>query len=111
MFLLSRPVCVYVFVCTYAHMFARMHTLSHSPAFCSTMDYSSPGSSVHGIFQARLLEWVTISSFRGSSWPTDHTHPLASPALAGEFFTTSANLEALNSIEKASLFFLCTESD
>ena len=32
------------------------------PTLCNTMDCSSPGSSVHGIFQARILEWVAISS-------------------------------------------------
>ena len=37
------------------------------------MNCSLPGSSVHGIFQARLLEWVAISSFRGSSQPRDQT--------------------------------------
>ena len=35
------------------------------------MDYSLPGSSLYGIFQARILEWVAISSFRGSSRPKD----------------------------------------
>ena len=35
--------------------------------------YSLPGSSVHGIFQARILEWVNISFSRGSSWPRDRT--------------------------------------
>ena len=37
------------------------------------MDCIPPGSSVHGIFQARILEWIAISSFRGSSWPRDRT--------------------------------------
>ena len=37
------------------------------------MDYSPPGSAVHGILQARILEWVAISSSRGSSWPRDWT--------------------------------------
>ena len=37
--------------------------------FCDPMDYSLPGSSVHGIFQAGILEWIAISSFRGSSHP------------------------------------------
>ena len=37
------------------------------------MDCSPPGSSVHGISQARILEWVAISSSRGSSWPRDQT--------------------------------------
>ena len=36
---------------------------------CDTVDCSLPGSSVHGILQARVLEWVTIPFFRGSSWP------------------------------------------
>ena len=34
---------------------------------CDPLDYSPPGSSVHGIFQARILEWVAISYSRGSS--------------------------------------------
>ena len=38
---------------------------------CSPMDCSSPHSSVHGIFQVRILEWVAISFSRGSSWPGD----------------------------------------
>ena len=37
------------------------------PTFCGPMDCSPPGSSVHGIFQARILEWVVISYSRGSS--------------------------------------------
>ena len=41
---------------------------------CDTMGCSPPGSSVHGILQARILEWVTVSSSRGSSRPRDWTH-------------------------------------
>ena len=41
--------------------------------FCNPMDYSPPGSSVHGISQARILEWVDISFSRGSSRPRDRT--------------------------------------
>ena len=40
---------------------------------CDPLDYSPPGSSFHGILQARLLEWVPISFSRGSSWPSDWT--------------------------------------
>ena len=43
------------------------------PTLCDPMDYSPPGSSVHGIFQARILEWVAISFSRGSSRPRDRT--------------------------------------
>ena len=41
---------------------------------CDLMDCSPPGSSVHGISQARILEWVAISFSRGSSQPRDGTH-------------------------------------
>ena len=41
------------------------------PTVCDPVDCSLPGSSVHGILQARTLEWVTISFSRGSSWPRD----------------------------------------
>ena len=43
------------------------------PTLCDPVDCRPPGSSVHGIFQARILEWAVISSFRGSSWPRDWT--------------------------------------
>ena len=39
--------------------------------FCNPMDCSPPGSSIHGIFKARILEWVAISSSKGSSPPRD----------------------------------------
>ena len=41
---------------------------------CGHMDCSPPGSSVHGIFQARILEWVAVPTSRGSSQPRDQTH-------------------------------------
>ena len=41
---------------------------------CDPMVCSLPGSSVHGILQARILEWVAISFSRGSSWPRNQTH-------------------------------------
>ena len=43
-------------------------------AVCELLDYSPPGSSVHGVFQTRILESVVISYSRGSSWPKDWTH-------------------------------------
>ena len=45
--------------------------LQSCPTLCNPMDCSLPGSSVHGILQARILEWVVRSSSRGSSWPRD----------------------------------------
>ena len=41
------------------------------PALCDPMDCSLPASSVHGILQARILEWVAMPSSRGSSPPRD----------------------------------------
>ena len=59
------------------------------------------GSSVHGIFRARVLKWAVISYSRGSSQPRHWTCLSESPALAGGFFTTSATWEALrNSKQK-----------
>ena len=43
------------------------------PTLCNPMDYRLLGSSIHGTFQARMLEWVAISSSRGSSQPRDQT--------------------------------------
>ena len=43
------------------------------PTLCNPRDCSPPGSSVHGIFQARILEWVAVSYSRGSSQPRDQT--------------------------------------
>ena len=43
------------------------------PTLCNPMDCSLPGSSIHGILQARVLDWVAISFSRGSSQPRDRT--------------------------------------
>ena len=48
------------------------------PTLCDPMDYSLPVSFLHGIFQARILEWVAISYSRGYSWPKDQTRLLVS---------------------------------
>ena len=51
------------------------------------MDCSPLGSSVHGILQARILEWVAMSFSRGSSWPRDRTQVSCSSCTASRFFT------------------------
>ena len=61
---------------------------SHVWLFCNPMHCSPPGSSVHGIFQTRILEWVAMPSSRGSSWPSDQTHVSCGSCIAGGFFTT-----------------------
>ena len=57
------------------------------PTLCEPMDCSPLGSSVHGILQARILEWVTIPFSRGSSGPRDLTQ---FSHIAGRFFTVWA---------------------
>ena len=62
------------------------------PTLCNAMDCSPPGSSVLGILQARILEWVAISSSRGSSWTTDWTKVSHN---AGRFLTIWATAKLL----------------
>ena len=59
---------------------------------CDFMDCTLPGSSVHGILQARILKGVAIPFFKGSSWPRDQTRV---PWVADRFFTIWATREAL----------------
>ena len=66
---------------------------------CNTMDCSLPGSSIHRILQARILEWVVVPSSRRSSRSRDGTHVSSLPPLAGGFSTTSITWEAHFSIE------------
>ena len=49
-------------------------SLQLCPTFCDAMDCSPPGSSVYGILQARILEWVSMLSSRGSAPPGDQIH-------------------------------------
>ena len=67
---------------------------------CDPMDGSPPGSSVHGILQARLLEWVAISFPRGSSWPRDRTQV---SHIAGRRFNLWATREGAEKDLRASL--------
>ena len=58
------------------------------------MDRSPPGSSVHGILPARILELVAIPYSWGSSWPKDQTR-ISYISWTGRFFITSTTCEAL----------------
>ena len=65
------------------------HVLNHVSLFANPWTACSLlGSSVHGISQARILEWVAISFFRGSSQPRDKACMSPVSCLAGRFFTT-----------------------
>ena len=79
------------------------------PTLCDPMDCSLPGFSVHGIFQARVLEWVAISFSRESSWLRDWTHV---SCIAGRSFTLWATREALqfSSVQSLSHIWLSVTS-
>ena len=67
-------------------------SVSHSVVSdCDPVDCSSTGFPVHGILQARILEWVAIPYSRGSSWPRDRTW---FTYISGRFFTIWACREA-----------------
>ena len=79
------------------------------PTLCNTMDCSLSASSVHGIFQARILEWIAIPFSRGSSQPRNRTQV---SCIASRFFTVWATGEwnvawFLGGI-KMCLFHFCT---
>ena len=97
--LLGGQHCVYACVC--AKSLQSCQTLCNAMD-CSPPDSSSPpGSSVHGILQARTREWVAMSSSRGTSRSKDRTQiSYISPSLAGRFFTTSTTWEVPNTVPK-----------
>ena len=70
----------------------RAQLLSHMQLFVTLWTVAWPGSSVHGILQASILEWVAISYSTGSSQPRDQTQV---SCIVGRFFTIWATREAL----------------
>ena len=77
-------VCFYsMFICVHVHVQLLIHlhlcrnrnrnVAQSCPTLWGPMDCSLPGSSVHGIFQAIVLEWIAVSFSSGSSWPRDRT--------------------------------------
>ena len=62
----------------------RAQTLQSCPTLCDPMDFSPPGTLIHGILQVSILEWVAMPSFRGSSWPRDW---ILVSCIASRFFT------------------------
>ena len=64
------------------------------PTLYDPMDHSPPGTSFHGVFLAKVLEWVAIPFSRGSCRPRDGTVSLVPHVLAAGFFTNNATWEA-----------------
>ena len=65
-------------------LYCRSEVAQSCTTVCDPIDCSLPGSSVHGIFQARILEWVAVSFSRGSSRPGEQTQV---PRIAARRFT------------------------
>ena len=63
-----------IYLAAFSHLFVVFMRSHFSLISCNPMDHSPPGSSVHGILQARILEWVAISYSRVSSQPRDQNH-------------------------------------
>ena len=70
---------------------SKWQSFQSCPTLCDPMDCSPPGSSVHGVLQARIVGWVAISFSRGSSWPRDQTWVCC---IAGRLFTIWATRDA-----------------
>ena len=76
---------------------------------CDPVDCSLPGSSVHGIIQERIPEWVAISYVRGSSQPR---YEPKSPVLSGRFFTTAPHGKPLRKLSVSKIInFLARRSN
>ena len=78
-----------------------MHTksLQSCPNLCKPMDCSPPGSSVHRILWAKILEWIAIPFSTGSSWSRDQTHVSWGSCIAGRFFIPEPLRKPLIKIE------------
>ena len=81
----------------YSSLKSKVLVTQSCPTLCDPMDCSPPGSSVHGILQARLLEWLTIPFSRESSQSRDWTQV---PCIEGRFFTIWSTREAYTLIRK-----------
>ena len=75
------------------------------PTLCDPVDCSPPSSSVHGTLQARILEWLAISSSRGSSQPGDR---IQVSCVAGGFSPVRATRQALGGMQAFFPWPLCS---
>ena len=71
-------------------------SLQSCPTLCDPMDYSPISSSVHGILQAKILEWVALSSSRGSSRPRGQTHVSLFSCIARQVLYYECHLGSLS---------------
>ena len=71
----------------YIHLCVQAKLLQSCMTLWDLRNCNLPGSSVHGILQETILEWVAVSSSRGSSRPRDQTHVFCISCISGRFFT------------------------
>ena len=79
-------------------------SLQMCPTLCEPVDCSLPGSSIHGILQARILEWVAMPSSRDLPDLGIEPTSLTTPALAGRFFTIRVTWEVYIGLAKITQF-------
>ena len=95
------PQLLYRFICQWTSRLhpclARVHAkwFQSCLTLCSPMNCSTPCFSVHEILKERILEWVAMSSSRGSSWPKDQTCVSCGSCIAGRFLNTETPEERL----------------
>ena len=84
-----KPLCFGMICYAVRAAWKQANLFQSCPTLCNPEDCSPPASSVHGILQARILEWVAMPPSRGSSWPRGQTHITHISYIGRGFFTTS----------------------
>ena len=87
---------IYMEIHIYTYVWVCVQSLKSYLTLCNPMNCNLPGSSAHGILQARILEWIATPSSRGSSWPRGQTCFSCVYCTAGGFFTTESLWKPLN---------------
>ena len=88
-------------LCWFCHIILWKYVAQSSPALCDPMDYSLPGSFVHGILQARILMWVAIPFSRECSW---------SPVLRADSLLSELQVQ-VSRVQSFSCAWLCKLMD
>ena len=87
---------LYLFICSSVIRKVKVLFAQLCQILWDSMDFSLPGSSVHGTLQARILDWVAMPSSRAASQLKDWTHVSCISCIAGKFFTAEPPGEAEN---------------
>ena len=102
LFLTGSDIAVWLARCHIMHTYCCCCLVfQSSPALCDPMECSLPCSSVHGILQARILEWVAMCFSRGYSWPRDQT---CVSSFGREILYHWATREALNTFRQRIMY-------